>query len=290
VRQAWLWWTLLAVICWGIWAIIFRFIGEALTAGQSQALSTVGLLPVIAMLSVKTGASGRKLRRGVWLAMGAGVLTCLGNIAYYWVLNSGAKAVQVVPLTALYPVVTVFLGLLVLKERLNAWQGAGVLLAMMAIFYFNISSASYGVSQWLLAAFVPILLWGVSGFLQKLSTNDVSGEVSAVWFLLAFVPVAAILLALEPLQANPTARIWGWSMALGLSFAFGNFAILQAFARNGKASVIAPLAGLYPAVSIPLSVMLFHERVGMREMIGIIAATVGIIGLSMESPSKKAAT
>lgn len=283
MRRGWLWWTLLAVLCWGVWAIIFKFIGNALTAEQAQALSTIGLLPVIAMLWPRAGKIKGISRKGEWLAFVAGILTCVGNIAYYWVLNSGLQAVQVVPLTALYPLVTVLLGLLVLREKLSAWQTAGVFLAMLAIFYFNIQLGSIGVSQWLLAAFVPILLWGISGFLQKLSTNHVSGEVSTVWFLLAFVPVALVLLFLEPLRANPAPRLWGFSLALGLSFAFGNFAILQAFARDGKASVIAPLAGLYPAVSVPLSVLLFKEQVGSREMIAISASILGIIGLSIES-------
>ena len=39
----WLLWTLLAMFSWGLWAILARLIGDALSAAQSQALSTVGL-------------------------------------------------------------------------------------------------------------------------------------------------------------------------------------------------------------------------------------------------------
>ena len=37
--------TILAVLCWGLWAVISKLIGESVTAAQSQALSTLGLIP-----------------------------------------------------------------------------------------------------------------------------------------------------------------------------------------------------------------------------------------------------
>src|SRR5688572_12229280 len=106
----WFLWTLLAVISWGLWAILFKLIGSSLSAAHSQALSTVGLIPVMVALafSGRLTVSGNR-RRGVVLALAAGVLTCAGNAAYYDLLSRGAKAATVIPLTALYPLVTVAL-------------------------------------------------------------------------------------------------------------------------------------------------------------------------------------
>ena len=42
--------TILAVLCWGLWAVISKLIGESVTAAQSQALSTLGLIPVMLAL------------------------------------------------------------------------------------------------------------------------------------------------------------------------------------------------------------------------------------------------
>src|SRR5258705_6267233 len=117
----WFLWTLLAVFCWGIWAVVPRLIGNALTASQSQALSTIGLLPVLALLlrSANSETKNPARNRGIAFGLAAGVLTCVGNIAYYYVVNSGEKATAIVPLTALYPVVTVMLAFIFLHERLN---------------------------------------------------------------------------------------------------------------------------------------------------------------------------
>jgi uncharacterized membrane protein len=283
--MTWLVWALVAVVCWGIWAVIARLIGNAISPEQSQALSTVGLLPVILLLifSVRRQMRTTGRRRGLVLGFTAGVLTCIGNVAYYYVLNSGAKAATVVPLTALYPLVTVLLAVIFLRERLNKVQVGGVCLALAAIYAFNIQQEQGFRSAWLLVALLPIAFWGLSGFVQKVSTNYISGELSTLSFLIAFVPIALLILATEPVRVVISPRIWALSTALGFSFALGNFAILQAFAKNGKASVIAPLGGLYPLISIPIAIIAFQEKVGKREAIGIVMAVLAIIALSLET-------
>src|SRR2546428_7488251 len=59
----WLLWSFGAVLCWGLWAVISKLIGDALTAAQSQALSTLGLVPVVIALVVSktlTASGGRR--------------------------------------------------------------------------------------------------------------------------------------------------------------------------------------------------------------------------------------
>jgi len=282
----WLLWTLLAVFCWGIWALLGKLIGDALSPVLTQALSTLGLLPVILLLcfSRKLASPGNR-SRGAAFALGAGTLTCLGNIAYYDVLNRGAKAATVVPLTALYPLITVLLAVAVLKERLNLIQCLGIALSLVAIYLFNVQQDRGFFSPWLFVALIPIALWGIAGLLQKLATNELSGELATLWFLGAFVPVAVLILvfARQSLPAGIAPKTWGLVTALGFTFALGNFALLAAFASHGKASVIAPLAGLYPLVSIPIAIVALHERIGWRETLGIILALVSVVALSCES-------
>ena len=59
-----------------------------------------------------------------------------------------------------------------------------------------------------------------------------------------------------------------------------NYALLAAFSSNGKASVITPLAGLYPLVSIPIAIFLLGERIGWRETLGITLALFSAAALS----------
>ena len=277
---AWFAWSLLALVSWGAWAIIGRLV-DSLSAAQSQALSTLGMLPIIAILPLLGRKEApRNPRKGTAIALAAGILSCLGNVTYYEALNRGQKAATVVPLTAMYPLVTILLAVLLLRERLNRFQLAGIVLSLGAIYLLNVSSTEGLFSSWMLFALPPIALWGITGFLQKLSTNDIPGERSTLWFLLAFVPAAAIIIAMRPPPSGLPAKIWLWVLALGFFFALGNLAILLAFARGGKASIITPLTALYPIVSIPLAVFAFGEKVSLREGTGIFLALVSVAALS----------
>jgi uncharacterized membrane protein len=275
----WLVWTLVAVLCWGIWAILTKLIGNALSATHSQALSTLGLLPVMVALGLSGRLTGGP--RSIF-AVAAGMLTCLGNAAYYEVLGRGAKAATVVPLTALYPLITVGLALLFLGERLNRFQIAGVLLSLPALYLLNVPDEQGIFSSALTWVLGPIALWGVSGLFQKLATNDISGELATLWFLVAFIPVAAVILVREPLPASIALRTWGLVTALGLFLALGNFAILAAFAHGGKASIIAPISSLYPLISIPIALTFLGEGIGHRETVGITLALASVVALSYE--------
>ena len=288
---AWFAWSLLALVSWGVWAIIARVIGDALSPAQSQALCTLGILPVIAAIPLlgKQQPSAN-LRKGIGIALAAGVLSCLGNVAYYYALNRGGKVATVVPLTAMYPLVTILLALLILREKVSRVQVAGLALSVTAIYLLNVGAAGGFFHIGLLYALLPIALWGITGFLQKLSTNDISGELSTLWFLVAFIPAAAVILTIQPLPGKLPGSIWLLAIGLGFFFALGNLAILIAFARNGKASIITPLTALYPVVSIPLAIMLLDEKISARETIGILCALGSVAALSWPSAPKQPET
>lgn len=279
----WFFFTLLALLCWGLWAVISKLLGESVTAAQSQALSTLGLIPVMLALgcSKRLSTTGNR-RRGACHAFLAGALTCAGNVAYYQALQAGGKASTVVPLTAMYPLVTVLLAVLFLREPLHRLQVVGIALSLVAVYLFNVPSVKGAMNPWLLLALIPIGLWGVSGLLQKISTNDISGELSALWFLAAFIPVAVVLLVLQPLTGPLSLRTWLLVTALGLFFSLGNFALLLAFASAGKASIVAPLASLYPLVSVPIAILFLGEKIGPRETIGIGVALLSVVALAWE--------
>ncbi len=61
----------------------------------------------------------------------AGIFIGVGSITFH-LLVKDAKISVVMPLTALYPVITVVLAVLILKEQLSVYQGAGIFLALVA--------------------------------------------------------------------------------------------------------------------------------------------------------------
>ena len=124
----WLAYTLLTMLLWGGWGLLSKPASTALSSWEVQALSTAGLLPVLAiLLCSRRVRAGARSPKGLWLGFGAGALGSLGNVAYFKTLAMGGKAAAVTPLTALYPLVTIVLALLFLGERLNLVQVADAL-------------------------------------------------------------------------------------------------------------------------------------------------------------------
>ncbi|MDZ4780373.1 MAG: DMT family transporter [Planctomycetia bacterium] len=287
----WLLWTLLAIACWGVWAVIPTEIGTSLSAQQQQALCTIGLLPLLCILPFqREPASSENKRRGRWISLAAGVCSSLGNIPYFDLLSRGENAATVVPLAAMYPLVTVLLAVVLLRERLNVVQLLGLVLSMAAIYLFNVSKESESglINSWLLAAMIPIGLWGTAGLLQKLATNYVGGAYSALWFHLAFIPIGLILYWREPLTAAVSLKHWALVLTLGLTLALGNLAVLAAFASGGRAAIITPLAGLYPLISLPIALWYFNNSINQRQGLGIAFALLAVAMLTYEPAAKPA--
>ena len=288
IMPAWLTWTIVALMSWGVWAVLAKLLGNALTGEQSQALSTLGILPILLVLALsrQTRLRGAS-RKGLLLAFVGGLVTCLGNVALYDALGRGEKVATVVSLTALYPLTTIALAVVILRERLNGVQLVGIALSLVAIWLFNIQSRAGLLSATVVYALVPILFWGLSGFLQKVATNHLSPEAAGLVYLGAFVPVGLFFALREPWPGALDVRTWTIVLAIGFFLAFGNFAILAAFARGGKAAVITPLGSLYPMISVPIAVLLLRETVTKREIVGIAFALASVAALSWESAPAK---
>jgi drug/metabolite transporter (DMT)-like permease len=283
---AWLIWAMVAQVSWGVWAILSKLLGNALTAEQSQAFSTLGLLPILGPLVWSGGLDLRSAsRKGIALAILGGVITCLGNIAYYAAVSGGEKVATVASVTAIAPLVTVLLAVLLLRESINRIQILGIALSLVAIWLFNVQTEQGLLSRALLFAVPPILLWGASGFLQKVATNHLDGRMAAIGYLGAFVPVGAVYALRAPWPNEIMAGTWILVVSLGFFISFGNFAVLAAYAHGGQAVVISPLTNLYPLISVPLAVLFLREQLSPREFAAIGTSLASIAALSRETRS-----
>lgn len=278
----WLFYSTLTVLFWGVWGFIPRKLAM-MPAEQSQVISALGLLPIMAALGVRRSLlAGARMRRGCFIAFVAGLVGSLGNLAFYRLMNAGQSAATVVPFTSLYPLVTVVLAVVLLKEKLNAVQFAGIGLALVSIYFFNVGREERFSLGWLAFALLPILLWGVAGLLQKLCTNDISAELSTLCFLAALASFSAFLLALRPMNWKLSIADWIWAIALGVFLGLGNLTLLAAFAAGGKAAIVSSLAGVYSVVTVPLAVGLLDEKVRSREWLAIVLALLAVVGLACE--------
>jgi transporter family protein len=70
--------------------------------------------------------------RGVVPALLTGVAGYLGILCFMYALREGRISI-VAPVTALYPIVTLVLAMIFLRERINLVQLAGIILALVSV-------------------------------------------------------------------------------------------------------------------------------------------------------------
>jgi transporter family protein len=289
----WLLYSILAALSWGVWGVVSKVASDKLPPFQNQVLSTLGLLAPAALAAVvwslRRRASLVGARNGWWLAFLSGLTGALGNLALLASLSGGGQATVVFPLTAVYPLLTVLAAWWWLGEDLRWVQALGVALALAAIVLFNVADTGalawrdLGWSRWMPMALLATCLYGATGLLQKLATNRVSAEVSFVAFAVAFIPIAVVIVSMLRLEWSVSMRqSYYWATLGGALNGLGVLATLAAYRQGGKASVVTPLAALYPVVTVLLAVRFLGERVGLQQMLAIVLAVTAGVALSWE--------
>jgi bacterial/archaeal transporter family protein len=134
----WLSYSFLSILFFGAWGLVSKAAIDLVSPFQGQILFSMGLFPlgIIAAMSKDRSASNKF--RGAAYGFLTGIFGSIGNIAFFEALSQGGKASTVVPVTAMYPLVTVIGALLLLGEKLSWVQLCGVGLALGALFLFSL--------------------------------------------------------------------------------------------------------------------------------------------------------
>ncbi|MFZ0931835.1 MAG: EamA family transporter [Syntrophobacteraceae bacterium] len=131
--KAWVLYSALALLVWGLWAFFPKMALSWLdpkTAFMFEVFggATTGLF---AFLILQPHLGGADIR-GIIPAFLTGVTGYLGLLCFMYAIREGKVSV-VAPLTALYPVVTLVLARVFLREKINLVQLAGIILALVSV-------------------------------------------------------------------------------------------------------------------------------------------------------------
>jgi transporter family protein len=132
----WLALSLVSLGLWGLWGFFSKVATQHLGPQGAYLLGLTGYLPVFGILLYETGGKIPWHPWGWAAAVAAGMSTGFGLFFFFRALHHGAASV-VVPLTSLYPVVTVALSWLFLRENPSPRQLTGLVLAMAAVWLLS---------------------------------------------------------------------------------------------------------------------------------------------------------
>lgn len=135
---SWIMLALMATFIFGFWGYFPKLATQYLEPRTALLYQNVGTLLSSVVLFAVLKVRFTIHPRGILFSVLAGIAGTVGTLFMLMALTKGKVSV-VVPLTALYPVVTVLLAALTLKEPITIRQGIGLCLSLVAIYLMSSS-------------------------------------------------------------------------------------------------------------------------------------------------------
>ena len=133
-------WTLVIIFFWGLWGLFSKVAANKLGL-QSAIWGAFITFPIIMIgyLLVSKQIYPLNLdKTGIFYSLAGGVVGAIGTIIFIPLLKN-EQASLLIPITALYPAVTVVLAIVFLNEKLTLPQLGGIVLALVSIFLVSLS-------------------------------------------------------------------------------------------------------------------------------------------------------
>ena len=177
------------------------------------------------------------------------------------------------PINATRPVMVLIGALLIFGERLNLWQWAGVLLAILSFFLLSRSGKKEGIdfkhNRWILCTVGAAILGAISGLYDKylMATEGGLGlprlTVQCWYNFYQMGMMGAMLLLLWwPKRNEGTPFQWRWSILLiSVFLSVADYVYFYSLSLDGALiSVVSMVRRSSVLVSFMLGALLFHEK------------------------------
>ena len=133
LKTKWFWYSIASSLCWTAWAFTAKLGSREIPPATMQFISAFGFVLVsLGIVTVKKVQKDCSLVARFY-ALLSGLLLALGGISLYGAYRTGYNASIITAITSLYPVVTVLVALIFLRERINRVQVLGLCFAAAAI-------------------------------------------------------------------------------------------------------------------------------------------------------------
>src|SRR5215211_6880691 len=277
--RSWIPYAALLVVFWGVWGAFSSLPTDEYGYPDEMIYilwSVTMLIPAYSILRSERTFDRRPIAAIYGLLIG--LTGAGGQLVLFKALTIG-PAYLIFPIIALSPGITVLMATFLLRERLLGLTKVGIVLALIALVFFNISGGSgdADVGPWLILALLITLAWGVQAYyMRKAASVGVNDGTTFGYMALSgllLVPVAFIMMGGfpggAPWQAPTLTFVTQLLNAVGALF------LVMALSR-GKASIVAPTTNaLAPVLTVLISLAVYQTLPSVYGAAGIVLAIVG---------------
>jgi len=292
-------WLLLSIavpVLWGLWGALTeipeKWLNPAFPPTLGYVVWSLTMLPVTAIAMHKIGWKMTLTSRSFFYGCAVGFSGAAGQLILFWVLKEG-PAYLIFPIVCLSPAVTIVLSWTILRERTFPLALSGILLSLPAIFLVSMqepSSSPVHGSIWLVGTIAIFFMWGLQAYFVKSSANAIGPEELFVYMTATGLALSPVALWMGPGVHAGSAKGFGLTFAIQSLNAVGCLLFVYAV-RFGKAIVVVPMInGLFPMVTIIVSLLMYREIPSGYNSAGMVLALVAVLLMAFDevrhSPSE----
>ena len=227
--------------------------------------------------------------RSLIYLLASGLATGASWLCYFKALQLGDVS-RVAPVDKMSTVLTVIMAVLLLGESLSALGAAGLVLVTIGTLLMlraedlrALPRALAGGGGWLLYALGAALFAALTAILGKIGIAAVPSDLgtairTGVVLVMAWVMVG-VAGRLRGAAHVPRGEMT-WILLSGVATCASWLCYFRAL-QDGPASVVVPIDKLGVLVSVAFSVLVLHEHVGVRALLGLAVLVVGTIALAL---------
>ena len=138
------------------------------------------------------------------------------------------------------------------------------------------------IPGWLWLSILTVFLWGGWGIQSRIAVDRISVWMNQFLFPLGFLPVMLWLLFSKRVRSERfSGKGFFYAFITGVLGGTGNIALYLALSRGGKASVVVPLVGMAPLVTVLMAWRILDEHPTRQQIAGIVLAVIAGVLLSL---------
>jgi len=282
--KLWLAYAIITTVFWGIWGAFIEIPEKAgFPATLGYVVWSLTMIPCALVALNIINWKPETDKRSVFLGLIVGILGAGGQLILFEALREG-PAYIVFPLISLFPVLTIIMSVIFLKEHTNKRHWIGITLALVAaVFLANpkLTGNETSGNSWLLLSVIVFIMWGLQAYVMKFSNNTMKAE-----SIFMYMAIGALLLCPFAIWMTDFSQPINWGFKgpylaaiIQVLNAIGALTLVYAL-RYGKAIIVVPLTGLSPVITIIISLIIYSVFPGTVLLIGLIMAAVAIVLLS----------
>ena len=278
----WLTPTLLAMFLWGVaQGLVKKYIGEVSPARFClfYAIANAAVSVAFWALQDKPPVLALENRQFAYWGLLAYVLDGSAWIFYYQSIVHGPISI-VGTLSAAYPALTVILARVFLGERLSTAQYVGVVAVIagcLALAYTPPAAEARKTQRlWIAHAGTAFVIWGVSATLIRYAYRFPGAHEANMALFLAVGGLVTLGVYGLLFGRRGAGGEWGRSVGPMVTMAVGSLLAAIAY-KYGPASIVTPLSGAYPVVTVGFAYGLLRERPSVLQWAGIVLVLGGMV-------------